>query len=79
MYLMGLTGSVGMGKTQTAALFEEKACRAMTPMPPCMRFMKLVVHGRAVGEMFPEAVRDGAVDRAALGNCFERFRQTRRT
>ena len=68
MYLIGLTGSIGMGKTQTAALFEEEGVPRYDA--------DAAVHGlyevggaavRPIGEMFPEAVRDGAVDRAALG------------
>ena len=68
MYLIGLTGSIGMGKTQTAALFEEEGV-------PCYD-ADAAVHGLyevggaavgPIGEMFPEAVRDGVVDRAALG------------
>lgn len=68
MYLIGLTGSIGMGKTQTAALFEEEGVSRYDA--------DAAVHGLygvggaavgPIGEMFPEAVRDGAVDRAALG------------
>ena len=68
MYLIGLTGSIGMGKTQTAALFEEEGVPRYDA--------DAAVHGLyeaggaavgQIGEMFPEAVRDGAVDRAALG------------
>ena len=68
MYLIGLTGSIGMGKTQTAALFEEEGVPRYDA--------DAAVHGLyeaggaavgPIGEMFPEAVRDGAVDRAALG------------
>ena len=68
MYLIGLTGSIGMGKTQTAALFEEEGVPRYDA--------DAAVHGlyevggaavRPIGELFPEAVRDGAVDRAALG------------
>ena len=68
MYLIGLTGSIGMGKTQTAALFEEEGVPRYDA--------DAAVHGlyevggaavEPIGEMFPEAVRDGAVDRAALG------------
>ena len=68
MYLIGLTGSIGMGKTQTAALFEEEGVPRYDA--------DAAVHGLyefggaavgPIGEMFPEAVRDGGVDRAALG------------
>lgn len=68
MYLIGLTGSIGMGKTQTAALFEEEGVPRYDA--------DVAVHGLyevggaavgPIGELFPEAVRDGAVDRAALG------------
>ena len=68
MYLIGLTGSIGMGKTQTAALFEEEGVPRYDADAAVHELYE--VGGAAVGpigEMFPEAVRDGAVDRAALG------------
>ena len=68
MYLIGLTGSIGMGKTQTAALFEEEGVPRYDADAAVHGLYE--VGGAAVGpigEMFPEAVRDGAVDRAALG------------
>ena len=68
MYLIGLTGSIGMGKTQTAALFEEEGLPRYDADAAVHGLYE--VGGAAVGpigEMFPEAVRDGAVDRAALG------------
>ena len=68
MYLIGLTGSIGMGKTQTAALFEEEGVSRYDADAAVHGLYE--VGGAAVGpigELFPEAVRDGAVDRAALG------------
>ena len=68
MYLIGLTGSIGMGKTQTAALFEEEGVPRYDADAAVHGLYE--VGGAAVGpigKMFPEAVRDGAVDRAALG------------
>ena len=68
MYLIGLTGSIGMGKTQTAALFEKEGVSRYDADAAVHGLYE--VGGAAVGpigEMFPEAVRDGAVDRAALG------------
>ena len=68
MFLIGLTGSIGMGKTQTAALFEEEGVPRYDADAAVHGLYE--VGGAAVGpigELFPEAVRDGAVDRAALG------------
>ena len=68
MYLIGLTGSIGMGKTQTAELFEQEGVPRYDADAAVHALYE--VGGAAVepiGEMFPEAVRDGAVDRAVLG------------
>lgn len=65
--VVGLTGSIAMGKTETGRMFERLGCPVFDA--------DAVVHtlyarqGRAVapvGELFPEAIVDGAVDRAAL-------------
>jgi dephospho-CoA kinase len=67
-FIVGLTGSIGMGKTETAKLF----ARLGIPVHDA----DAVVHalydkgGEAVGsigEVFPESVKDGRVDRTALG------------
>jgi len=68
MIIIGLTGSIGMGKSTAAAMFRslgvpvqdsDAAVHAM--------FAKGGAAVEAVGEAFPEVVKDGAVDRAALG------------
>ena len=68
MIIIGLTGSIGMGKSTAAAMFRslgvpvqdsDAAVHAM--------FAKGGAAVEAVGKAFPEVVKDGAVDRAALG------------
>ena len=68
MIVLGLTGSIGMGKTATAALFAEEGAR--------VHDADATVHalyargGTAVGPIaaaFPEAVSSGEVDRWTLG------------
>ena len=67
MIVLGLTGSIGMGKTTTAALFAEEGAR--------VHDADAAVHalygagGAAVGPIaaaFPRAIAAGAVDRRAL-------------
>jgi dephospho-CoA kinase len=68
MKVIGLTGSIGMGKTTAAQLFRRRG----VPVYDADR----AVHGLsakggravpAIAEAFPEAVADGAVDRKKLG------------
>ncbi|MBW8282607.1 MAG: dephospho-CoA kinase [Rhizobium sp.] len=65
MIVVGLTGSIGMGKSTTAGLFAEQGI--------AVNDADAVVHdlyrGEAVepiGRLFPDAVRAGRVDRAKL-------------
>ena len=66
-YRLGLTGSVGMGKSTAARLFAEAGARVWDADRAVAG-----LYGRGgaavpeIGKMAPDAIRDGAVDRAAL-------------
>jgi len=66
--VLGLTGSIGMGKSETARMFRDEGIPVFDA--------DAVVHSLmapggaavgAVGKAFPGVVRNGMVDRAALG------------
>ncbi len=67
MLLVGLTGSIGMGKTETAKMF---ARLGMPVYDADAAVHALYAPGGAavgpIGDAFPDAVRQGAVDRARL-------------
>lgn len=65
MIVLGLTGSIGMGKSTTAKMFEE----AGIPVHDADAAVHRLYSGRAVpliAKEFPDAVRGGIVDRAQL-------------
>ncbi|QRG08194.1 dephospho-CoA kinase [Xanthobacter dioxanivorans] len=66
MWILGLTGSIGMGKSATARLFRAHG----VPVHDADASVHGLYRGAAVGPVeaaFPGVARDGAVDRAALG------------
>lgn len=66
-FKLGLTGSIGMGKSTTAAVFKDKGCAVWDADAAVHRLYS--VGGAAVPlfkDKLPDAVEDGAVSRAAL-------------
>jgi dephospho-CoA kinase len=66
MFIIGLTGSIAMGKTTTARLFAEEG----VPVHDADAAVHQLYEGEAAGLIeaaFPGTTRDGKVDRAALG------------
>ncbi len=80
MIVLGLTGSIGMGKSTTTAMFADAGALVWNADEAVHR---LYAEGgaavRSVGEAFPGVVVDGAVDRtrlaAALGRDEQAFRR----
>ena len=66
MFIIGLTGSIGMGKTTTARLFAEEGA----PVHDADATVHRLYEGEAVAAIeatFPGTTKDCKVDRAALG------------
>jgi len=66
-FVIGLTGSIAMGKSETARLFAEEG---LPVYDADAAIRKLYARGGAavedIAELFPDAIRDGAVDRTLL-------------
>ncbi len=66
MFILGLTGSIGMGKTTTAAIFRKEG----VPVHDSDAAVHALYKGKAVPVIeraFPGVVHDGIVDRTLLG------------
>lgn len=66
-FRLGLTGSIGMGKSTTARLFAEEGCAVWDADAAVHRLYAKGGAGVApIAAVFPEAVEGGAVDRGRL-------------
>ncbi|WP_108818592.1 dephospho-CoA kinase [Pseudovibrio sp. Alg231-02] len=66
MVILGLTGSIGMGKSTTSKLFAE-AGAAVYDADAAVHALYAGKAVEPVGSAFPDTVKDGRIDREALG------------
>lgn len=73
MIIIGLTGSIGMGKTTTSQMFKD-AGAAVFDADACVH--ELYAKGGAavpiIRAVFPDAIKDGTVDRAQLSKHLQK-------
>ena len=68
MLLIGLTGSIGMGKSKSAELFEAEGLPVYDADASVHAlYEKGGAAAALLADFFPEAIQDGAVDRTILG------------
>ena len=66
-FKLGLTGSIGMGKSTTAKMFAEEGCALWDADAAVHRmYSKTGAAVGPLGDAFPDAIIDGAVSRDAL-------------
>ncbi|WP_019906261.1 dephospho-CoA kinase [Methylobacterium sp. 77] len=67
-FILGLTGSIGMGKSTTAAMFAERGIPVYDADAAVRTLYAAVGSGaRIIADLFPDAIgEDGSVDRARL-------------
>ncbi len=65
MLVLGLTGSIGMGKTTTARLFREEGLPVFDA-DAAVHFLYTGVAVPQISKRFPETIEHGVVDRAKL-------------
>jgi dephospho-CoA kinase len=78
MIVLGLTGSIGTGKSTTAAMFQD-LCVPVHDADATVHDLYRTDAVAPVAERFPEALKDGVIDRKALSAVLaqapERFRE----